>query len=191
MCHTCVGDGGVFVQGHQRRVQQHHVRVFGDHPVVRCLNPRLVFIHCGHRKHKSVRRRWNSSATRYGGTRQNKHGEIHVFNFVPPSEAVRGWTIQLWNAHAGKRGARRREYTAHFNLLLAKHLQPRFLQVILIMLISPAVSFLSGFLYFLLFKHSLQVFKAHYAWSMTTTVLPAQNCVQGQVKTKFMSRGPD
>lgn len=47
MYHTCIGYGGIFVQGHQWRVKQHNVGVFSDHPMVRCLNPRLVFIHCG------------------------------------------------------------------------------------------------------------------------------------------------
>lgn len=44
---TCVGNGGVLVQGHQGRIQQDDVGVLGDHPVVRGLDPRLVLVHCG------------------------------------------------------------------------------------------------------------------------------------------------
>lgn len=44
---TCVGDGGVLVQGHQGRIQQDHVGVLGDDPVVRGLDPGLVLVHCG------------------------------------------------------------------------------------------------------------------------------------------------
>lgn len=52
MCRTCVGDGGVFVQGDQRRIQQNNVSVLSDHPVVRRLNPRLVFVHCGDKERR-------------------------------------------------------------------------------------------------------------------------------------------
>lgn len=47
---TCVGHGGIFVEGHQWWIQQDDVGVFGDHAMVRRLNPRLVFVHCGGRK---------------------------------------------------------------------------------------------------------------------------------------------
>lgn len=46
---TRIRDGGVFVQGYQRRIQQNNVSVFSNHSMVRCLNPWLVFIHCGNR----------------------------------------------------------------------------------------------------------------------------------------------
>lgn len=53
--HTCVGDGGVLVQGHQGRVQQDDVGVLGDHPVVGRLDPRLVLVHCGREREKNQR----------------------------------------------------------------------------------------------------------------------------------------
>lgn len=50
--HTCVRDGRIFVQGHQRRIKQNDVSVFSDHPMVWCLNPRLVFVHWGDREQR-------------------------------------------------------------------------------------------------------------------------------------------
>lgn len=44
---TCVAQRSVLVQRNKRRVQEHFVVVFRDDPVVRRLDPWLVFIHCG------------------------------------------------------------------------------------------------------------------------------------------------
>lgn len=78
---------------------------------------------------------------------------------------------------------------SRFIMFLAKLLQHLLLQDIFILLIFPATCFLSFVLFF------LQTFPAGlkaqcHAWSMTTTVLPAENCIQSQVKTKFMCWGP-
>lgn len=45
--HTCIGHRGILVEGHQGWIQQDNVGVLGDHPVVRCLDPWLVLVHCG------------------------------------------------------------------------------------------------------------------------------------------------
>lgn len=50
--HTCVGDWGVLVEGHQGRIQQDDLGVLGNHPVVRRLDPRLVLVHCGRGRKK-------------------------------------------------------------------------------------------------------------------------------------------
>lgn len=88
MRHTCVGDGGVLVEGHQGRIQQDDVGVLGDHPVVRRLDPRLVLVHCGRERKKE-----NVDILLLGYPLNKSQCLQHVF--LPCTE-----TIQVWFSSA-------------------------------------------------------------------------------------------
>lgn len=90
MRHTCVGDGGVLVEGHQGRIQQDDVGVLGDHPVVRRLDPRLVLVHCGRERE---REKENVDILLLGYPPNKSQRLQHVL--LPRTE-----TIQVWFSSA-------------------------------------------------------------------------------------------